>query len=217
MLRRVMLDAPCRRLQAVGGFQFARLEDDLGITDFRRVTGTGSGLVVGTTIDGFDRFETDNQFSGVAVGMLGSARNRAWTLDVGMQLALGNNRAKVRIDGSTTAVVPLPNGGTDTSTTAGGLLALPTNIGNYEDDIFAVIPQLNVALGYHFNPQTRAIVGYRFFYWSQVARSADQIDLGVNLSQLDPGGLNGEPRPEFEFLLADFWAQGINVGLDYRF
>jgi hypothetical protein len=50
-----------------------------------------------------------------------------------------------------------------------------------------------------------------------VARAAEQIDPGVNLSQLDPSGLDGEPRPRFDLKQTDFWAQGVSVGVDYRF
>jgi len=29
--------------------------------------------------------------------------------------------------------------------------------------------------------------------------------------------LEGLPRPEFSWVTTDFWAQGLNFGLDYRF
>ena len=96
-------------------------------------------------------------------------------------------------------------------------MALPSNIGRFDDDVFAVTPQLHVVLGVDLHPQWRATVGYRFLYWSQVARAAEQIDTSLNLSQLDPGGVIGEARPEFDLLLSDFWAHGLNAGLEYRF
>ena len=102
-------------------------------------------------------------------------------------------------------------------TIEGGLLALPTNIGQYETDSFATVPQVQVNFGYDWKPWLRGTVGYRFLYWSQVARAGEQIDTDINLSQLDPDGLVGEPRPEFEFVLSDFWAHGLNVGLECWF
>jgi hypothetical protein len=62
-------------------------------------------------------------------------------------------------------------------------------------------------------------VGYSLIYWSSVARAGDQISLDVNQTYLprafdDP---EGPARPAFAWRDTDFWAQGINLGLDYRF
>ncbi len=206
-----------RRIQLLGGYQYNSLNDDLSISDFRRVVGPSSGLAIGTTLAEQDRFETKNQFQGLAVGILLSTRQQSLTMDLGMQLGLGNNRTTTRIGGSTTSTVPRVGGGSDVSTTAGGLLAQTSNSGVFSDDEFAMIPQLNAGLGYDLHPNVRAVIGYRFLYWSQVARAGEQIDTGVNLSQLDPGGPTGELRPRFEQKMTDFIAQGLNVGLDFRF
>jgi hypothetical protein len=48
-------------------------------------------------------------------------------------------------------------------------------------------------------------------------RPGDQIDFDLNLSQLAPDGLAGNPRPRFPGIASDFWAQGFNLGLDWRF
>jgi hypothetical protein len=54
-----------------------------------------------------------------------------------------------------------------------------------------------------------------------VARPGDQIDRTVNPSQVpDVGGprpLSGPARPLPTFQTADFWTQGINFGLEFRF
>ena len=39
----------------------------------------------------------------------------------------------------------------------------------------------------------------------------------MNASQFPPGTLSGAARPNFVFHTTDFWAQGLNVGLEYRF
>lgn len=217
MFRQMLASGPKRRLQVVAGYQTNGLDDELSIRDFKRVIGAGSGLAIGTTLTESDRFETENQFHGAAVGVLASTRNCRWTMDLGMQLAFGTNRANVRINGSTTSSVPVAGGANSVATSPGGLLALGTNLGSYEKDAFAVIPQLHVGVGYDWNPRLRMLFGYHFLYWSQLARAAEQIDPGLNLSQLDPAGLNGEPRPQFNMRLTDFWAQGLNAGLEYRF
>ena len=101
----------------------------------------------------------------------------------------------------------------------GGLLALASNVGRYERDHFAMIPELGITLGYDVTCNVRATFGYTFLYWSKVARPGDQIDLDVNITQFGNNGNNlvGEPRPEFNWVTTDFWAQGLRVGLDYRF
>ncbi len=217
MFRWVLADRHQQSLQLVAGYQYNGLDDDLAINDFRRVIGGSSGFAVGTTLVENDQFQAENQFHGAALGVLASARNCRTTLDLGMRFALGNTNSKVRINGSTTSSVPVVGGPNDVATTVGGLLALPSNIGFYENNEFAVVPQVDLAIGYDIRPHVRAILGYRFMYWSQVARAAEQIDPEINLSQLDPGGVNGEARPRFDFRMTDLWAQGISAGLDYRF
>ena len=60
------------------------------------------------------------------------------------------------------------------------------------------------------------MVGYSFIYWSNVSRPGDQIDLNVSPSQFPPYDETAT-MPAFVQHTTDFWAQGINVGLDYRF
>jgi hypothetical protein len=60
-------------------------------------------------------------------------------------------------------------------------------------------------------------VGYSLVYWSKVIRAGEQIDLNVNPSQFPPGDLVGAPQPQFRAVTTDFWAQGLNFGLDFRF
>lgn len=67
----------------------------------------------------------------------------------------------------------------------------------------------------------RAYVGYSLLYWSDVVRPGDQIDRGINTTQLPTlggqGTLTGPRRPAFSFQDSDFWAQGINFGVQLRF
>jgi hypothetical protein len=99
-------------------------------------------------------------------------------------------------------------------------LAQASNIGRYNQNQFCVVPELGANVGYQLTPRLRLICGYTFIYWSRVARAGDQIDFNVNGSQLPNSGIapTGDTRhPAFAFQQTDFWAQGINAGLDYRF
>jgi hypothetical protein len=59
-------------------------------------------------------------------------------------------------------------------------------------------------------------LGYSFLYWNDVVLAANQIDLQVNPTQL-PGPPVGELRPLFQFQRTDFWAMGLNFGVEYRY
>jgi len=115
------------------------------------------------------------------------------------------------VDGSTT--VSVPGGGT--TIYSGGLLAQETNQGVHTRNELAVIPELGVTLGFDITCRLRATVGYTFLYWSRVARPGGAVDLDA--SQLPPEDPTGLRRPAVRFVADDFWAQGINLGLDYRF
>ncbi len=217
MFHRMLASDRSKQLQLVGGLQYNTLNDDITITDFRRASVASTGVAIGTTVSQRDQFQADNRFSGAALGILGSSHRGPMTIDFGMQMALGNNHSQVRVHGSTTTSVPVTSLASEVVTTPGGLLAQRTNIGDFEQDAFAVLPQLHADLGFYVTPELRLMLGYRFLYWSQIARAGEQMDTHLNLSQNNTTGLRGEVRPTVDFKFTDFWAQGINVGLDYRF
>ncbi len=214
VLYRHALSRACgTRIDFLAGWRYARLDEQLLISDFKRSVGSGSGLQIGTTVEEYERFAALNQFHGGEIGLLAEWRRCRWTLETVLKLALGGTRSQANIQGSTTVSVPDP----DVAISPTGLLVQETNRGSYQGDSFAVVPELGVALGYQLTPRLRTNVGYTFLYWSQVARPGDQIDLDLNPTQLQPGGLVGAPRPAFDWKFTDMWAQGISLGLDYRF
>lgn len=218
VLYRQALRRSCRLdLDWLAGWRFNRLDEDLLISDFKRSLAADSGLRIGTTVQEYDHFATSNQFHGGELGVIAQGRCCRWSWEAVGKLALGNNRTQVAIDGSTTVTVPIPGAPPDVAVTPAGLLAQGTNSGLHTRDVFAVVPELGVTIGYQLSPRLRATFGYTFLYWSQVARPGDQIDLDVNPSQLTSDGLVGAPRPEFRWAGSDLWAQGMSFGLDGRF
>lgn len=131
-------------------------------------------------------------------------------------MALGDAHQEVRIAGSTVFTDPVGN----SVRQPGGLLALPTNMGSYSRDKFAVVPELGINVGRQLTDHLRVYVGYNLLYWSSVVRPGDQIDFVVNPTQLPtpagPGVLVGPARPAFSFRDTDFWAQGVNLGVEFR-
>jgi hypothetical protein len=213
LLRRLIYGGCDGRLDFLIGYRYARLDDSLRITENLVSEATNIGVEPGTTIDLFDDFQTQNDFNGVQLGVQGQWRYCNLTLDLLMKLGLGNTRSVTTISGMT--MTETPTG--EMSSSEGGLLAQSTNIGRYENNEFAVMPELGVKLHYDFCCRWRASIGYTFLYWSNVMRAGEQIDFGVNTSQLPPGPLMGSPQPDFRGITTDFWAQGLNFGLEYQF
>lgn len=205
------------RLDFLVGYRYLNLSDGVIVNEnLSTVAQPAAGLPAGT-FNVNDTFTTRNQFNGAELGAMYSLyRGNRWSFEFLEKVALGNMNELATINGFTTSV---PAGGTAT-TLPGGLLAQSSNIGNYTRNEFAVIPQFGLNLGYQITPRLRALVGYTFLYVSRVARAGDQIDINVNSTLLpnSPTPPSGDIRhPMFAFQDTDFWAQGINAGLDYRF
>ena len=173
-----------------------------------------------------DQFNTQNTFNGADLGMKFEFQRNRWSLDLFPRVALGSTHSTVNISGSTRVTdptgleyYPLYGGGQSSQPVQnGGLLAQPSNIGTYSQNNFAVVPELDLKVGYQFTTHTRILLGYDCIYWSSVARAGEQIDRSVNGSTLpgSPGPQTGATAPLFSFQQTGFWAQGINVGVDCR-
>ncbi len=201
----------CRTVDTLIGFRFGSLEEALKIEQSSRFT-TGQGqIIAGTTLDLLDRFETENRFYGLLVGLDVHERLGAWMFNARGTLSMGTNDAEVTIDGATVTSVP----GDTTATSVGGLLAQQTNIGSYSRNRFAVLPELSLGLSTHLNRCWELNVGYHLLYWSEAARPGDQIDLRV--SQFPPEPPAGNMYPSFELDTHGVFIHGLQTGLIYRF
>jgi hypothetical protein len=213
LLRRHLIQQNGRTIDFLAGYRYGYLQDNLSIDETTTSIDRQSPTPSGTTVRTLDQFDTKNRFNGGEVGIVFQQRYRRWSLDLLLKLAVGSTNSQVTINGSTAITPP----GSGTTTYSGGLLALPTNIGSYEQNKLSLMPELGITLGYDVTRRLRATLGYTFLYWSNVARPGDQIDTDLNASQLPPGTLEGAAHPNFVFHTSDFWAQGMNVGLEYRF
>lgn len=203
-------------LDGLLGVRFLGLDDKLSITEGLTVP-AGAGMLAGSNIVVQDRFGTHNLFVGGQTGLeIGVQRGR-WSLDLLGKVALGNTHQELNINGITQFSTP----GLPVSVQPGGLYALPSNIGHYSRDRFSVVPEAGVRVGFQLTRCLRAVVGYSFLYNSAVLRSGNQIDRGVNVSQLPsqigPGNLVGPARPVPVMRESDFWAQGFSFGLELRY
>jgi hypothetical protein len=213
VLIRRRLDNHCdSRVEFLYGYRYAGLDERLRIEDSLTSLDPTSNIPVGTVVSGFDSFETFNQFHGGDLGMAIDLYHRGWTLGLVGKVALGNMREQVTIGGNTLVSVP----GQDAVESAGGLLTQPSNIGGFVRDEFAVIPEAQVNVRVFLSKNLEVSVGYTFIYYSEVVRPAEQIDLAVDPRQItDPA--NASAQPAFDFVSSDFWLQGVNFGVEYKF
>ena len=124
---------------------------------------------------------------------------------------MGDVHEVVNIDGSTTI---------GRATTVGGIFAQPTNIGHFTKDQFGILPELTLTMGYQLTDHARATIGYNLLYLSNVLRAGDQIDQVDgrqvrSLSSFTPNSGAGQPTPTY---YSDrFYAQGLNLGLEFSY
>jgi len=208
---RIMMErCPTNRVDIIGGYTYMRLADNLRIRSFHTAH---SVLIPDTTFDIRDQFATSNVFQGVMLGLMGTRARGRWSIDWLAKASLGASHQKVRIAGSTT-VTPLGGVG---NTTNGGLLAQPTNIGDHEGSQTVCIPEITANLNYHLNSNLRVGIGFNAIWMSAAVTAGDQIDRGVNTSQLGGGPLFGPPRPRFDWVQDDYWLMGINMAVRGEF
>lgn len=215
-LRHNLCCDPCFRVDGLIGYRYLRLTDQLGITEnLTSINPNNTVVPLGTRFVVTDRFSADNDFHGVDLGLSGEYRRARWVLQATARVGLGQNFTDLGVSGATTVSVP----GSAPITYPGGLLALSSNSGQFTRHHFAVVPEVGVKLGYQVTPRLRAFAGYDLLYWTQVVRPGGQIDTVINSNLLPPvtPPVAGPARPEPRATGTDVWAQGIGLGLEFRY
>jgi hypothetical protein len=208
--------ACCYRVDLLAGFRYLELREGIGDTENVAIS-PDVPTIGGSTLAVADQFDTRNQFYGGQLGARAECRWGRLFLVPTASVALGTNHEEVDVHGNT-VITPVGGG---RSVLAGGILALPSNSGHFSRDRFAVVPEVGINFGCQVTPHLRAFVGYGFLYVSNVVRPGSLIDRTVNLTQipsnLGPGTLFGPARPALVLRDTDFWARGINFGLEIRY
>lgn len=212
-LRALLLSGHGNRLDLIGGYDYANIDDSVSVSHGVVFNDPAGRFPIGTSLVSRDLFDVENVFNGGSVGLMSESEDGCVTWRLLAKVAFGNMNQRVGIRGTSTATSP--NGAVAVNN-AEGLLALPTNIGDYEQDQFAVMPEAGVSAGIKLTKQLQMTVGYSFLYWSRVQLAGDAIDTTVNTSQF-AGNVIGTPRPQFQFEDTSFWVQGINFGLNLRY
>jgi hypothetical protein len=205
-------------LDLLAGFRCFELDESIALDNTIQIP-LVPVFLSGATINTHDFFGTGNRFLAGQLGLDGQIQVGRVFVDMWGKFALGDVREKVYINGSTLVVTP-PVPAVGNITSAGGILALPTNSGVFQRNQLAFMPEAGVKVGFRLTDWLRVSAGYSFLYINRVARPGDQIDTTVNPTQipaLSPGPLVGPARPAFQFNSTDFWAHALMVELEYRF
>ena len=204
-------------IDVLAGFRYLDLRENININEVSQIQSTAP-LFPNQQIIVTDRFGGSNLFYGGQVGLRSGVTRDRWSVEVTAKVALGISNETVNIGGTTSIQSP----GQPATTFGSGLLALGSNSGRFVQDQFAVVPQVDAKFGFQITSNLRVTVGYSFVYWSSVNRPADQIDRGLAVTQIPTstqfaGNTGGAVRPTFAFHDTDFWAHGLNVGLEFRY
>ena len=207
------------RVDALGGFRYLRLRETLSFST------SSVDIENADVFMPIDVFSVDNQFYGGQVGLKADYTWGAWFAQGTAKVALGVMRESIDVSGSL-LTNDFNNFGTP-QVFAGGLFALPSNIGQHRRDRFAVVPEVGLKVGYRLTSWASVFVGYTFLYANRVVRPGDQVDRVINTTQSvtfqspqtppPPLTLQGEARPAVRFRESDFWVQGLGAGVSFSF
>ncbi len=223
----VVDDEPCK-LELLAGYRYLRMDETLSINTLRGPFNPGGlvpfqgGLLSGggfntTTID---RFGTTNAFNGGQVGMRGTVKMGNWSLSGDAKVAVGDTTERLNINGSSFLVSTSTGQG---QTAPGGILAVPSNSGIFANNKFAVVPEANLTLSYHFD-WLRVFAGYNFLYWSQVTRPGDALNNNIDSRQVPTTtafpyttGVSYLAPGTPTLIQRSFIAQGFFAGVELKF
>jgi hypothetical protein len=202
-------------VSVLGGFRYTNLHERWTLTT-DSVTTVGPPDVFTTR----DSFAAENDFYGGQLGLRVERQLGRWFVNATTKVALGNTHRSVVAEGE--LVTNDFNGLGAPQVFPGGYFTQPTNIGSTANDRFSVLTDVSVNVGYQLTTGARVFAGYSFFYLSGVARPGDQVDRRINPSQAPaaiglPVALVGPPAPLPQLRSSDFWAHGLNFGLELRY
>ena len=212
---RTLIDEGCDyRLDLLGGYQMARIDDDLQLnTTLQRLDLAGA-----PTFSTRDLFDVENEYHAGTLGMLGEFYNGPLTIQMMGKLGIGNMNQRVAISGSNVAAGVASGGGIFAQNQAanGG----PTfNVGNYQRNLLVWSPEASIKASYGVTERLSVTVGYTLLYWTRVALAGDQVDVNVNRDVMFNGNYlpGGGAAPTFAFRDTDMWVQTIDIGLLFNY
>ena len=211
-------------VNALAGFRFLQLRETLRIEQetvlLPGATAPYNGTLVGSParLGVSDEFDAQNRFYGGQIGLQGTLYHDRWSLGLGGKVAIGVMTERLDVNGFSTQTSTAP---TTSAATVGGLFANASNIGRYNNDVFAVIPEFQGTLGRQWTSWLSTSFGYTFLYASRTLRSGNQYSPVVNTSIIPTspsygiGGAIATPNPLLT--QSSYWLQGVSFGLNIRY
>lgn len=206
------LDQPgdsARRVSLIGGVRHVSLRDEIAIVQTQTLVADPALFATGTS-----NYVTRNNFYGPQLGARFTMERGRWGFDVTGKFAPGEMHLVSDISGSPLAggnpVIP--------GSVPGPLLSFPSNVGQRETWALAFAQEINMKLRYQVAQNVLFTLGYNFLYLSRIACPGDQEPANVNVTQLAPyAPLTGRLAPAPGLFHTDYFAQGLSLGLEYRF
>lgn len=203
-------------ITGIGGFRYVNFNEEL---DFGL---QNSAPAFGHLFSALDSFRANNNFYGGQLGLRGDYQIGNFFVEATGKFALGSMQQTMDITGASTAVNPGFPAGFNFTNAPGGTFAQPTNIGVHNHNVFCVMPEAELKFGYNITRYIQLFAGYNFLYLNNVVRPGAELDHNSNPTQVPffaaaPATLAGPPAPNFSFSRSDFWAQGVNFGLQFKF
>lgn len=192
----------------VGG-RYLDLTDRVHITNTLRLVNDPSALAIGS-----DQFSTHNQFAGPQVGStFGLAWNKL-SVEMTTKFAAGLTHQTRNIDGSPLLFASVVN----PQLLPGPLQALASNIGHERANRVTLVPELSFKSRLAVTSWCSLTLGYSLLYWNKVLCPGDQMSPLVNITQLPfQGPVSGPLDPKPQFNHTDYFAQGLDLGIEFRF
>ena len=192
-------------LQAILGFRYLNIHENFLLNDTSFPT---SGVV-----NVNDHFLTKNHFYGLQLGAKSNLNHDKFFIDLSALVAFGNNHQILKINGDTSFNNKIIQNF--------GIFSEPTNLGTHTNNLFAIVPELRIKLGYEYHSHIKPFLTYDGFYINHAIRPGNVIDRNINKSQNKliggSGILSGPALPRPQFKNSSMWMQGISAGVDFKF
>lgn len=215
-IKKELVKSARMRLTILGGFRFLRLEDEVRSDQRFDVSPTVPGFG-GSRVTVHDEFQTINKFYGGQLGAEAGFHLSRLSMEMHGKIAVGQAQTAAQIAGTTNSISATGSA----VSFSGGLYALRSNIGRHRRSDLSYVSETEFRVGLDLTQRVTVFASHSFLWMGKVARAGEQIDTAINVSQLPirsgDGPLIGPAAPSVKLAQSSFWAQGLNLGVQFRF
>ena len=159
-----------------------------------------------------------NDFNGAELGLNTELRRGRWSLNILTKMAFGTNHQTTNING-TTAFTDL-NGVLPPSNFPVGIYAGPTNSGTYHARHFRRDSAIGLGTRLSSHQLHAGLFRLQPLVLGQRDAGRQTRSIRTSIREIGPSAqdaANALPSPQYPNRSSNFWAQGINLGLEVRF